>query len=55
MREKHLDSPAPDRPIMHAPWPGPMYWDWRCRICSEPVIDHAPWWLRIWHKLTAST
>lgn len=24
----------------HAPKPGPMYWDWRCLRCSEPVADH---------------
>ena len=36
---------------MHAPKPGPLYWDWRCLVCGEPVADHAPWWKRIFSKL----
>lgn len=33
----------------HNAQPGPMYWDWRCLVCSEPVSDrtvHRPWWKR---------
>lgn len=25
----------------HAPWPGPSYWAFRCRVCGEYVSDHA--------------
>lgn len=25
----------------HAPWPGPMAWDFRCLVCSEDVDQHA--------------
>lgn len=27
----------------HRPWPGPGYWDFRCLICSERVVDHSLW------------
>jgi hypothetical protein len=36
-----------DRDIMHQPEPGPIYWDWRCLRCGEPVSKHAPWWRRL--------
>jgi hypothetical protein len=32
--------------IRHKPRPGPLYWDWRCLECGEPVKDHEPWWQR---------
>lgn len=50
--------PAPSSkavPIMHKPAPGPMYWDFRCLICSEPVRDHAPFWRRVLHRLTGGS
>lgn len=32
-------SAKPD--LWHTPHPGPWpSWDWRCRVCSEPVDDH---------------
>jgi hypothetical protein len=24
----------------HKPVPGPQYWEWRCRVCDKPVVDH---------------
>lgn len=34
------EDPRDTRDLRHAPWPGPLHWDWRCRVCDEPVADH---------------
>jgi hypothetical protein len=26
--------------IMHLAKPGPLYWDFRCLVCGEPVKHH---------------
>ena len=34
----------------HRAIPGPLYWDFRCLVCSENVSDHSFWrWL--WRKV----
>lgn len=49
---KHKQSEAaPVRTIAHLPVPGPLYWDWKCRICSEPVDQHLHWWQLLWRRL----
>ena len=30
----------------HAPQPGPLYWDFRCLRCPQPVARHAGWFAR---------
>lgn len=35
----------------HAPRRGPLYWDYRCLRCGEPVANHAPWWTLLLRKL----
>lgn len=45
-------QPPPD--LWHQPIPGPLYWDWRCTVCSEPVSDHPSWWQR-WRRRRGST
>lgn len=42
---RQLGQSGPD--LWHAPKPGPLYWDWRCLRCSEPVADHPSWWARL--------
>jgi hypothetical protein len=47
MADGRLHSDPPIQVIYdHAPQPGPMYWDWRCLTCSEPVGQHAGWLAR---------
>ncbi|QNJ59336.1 hypothetical protein SEA_MRMIYAGI_116 [Mycobacterium phage MrMiyagi] len=41
----------------HAPVPGPLYWDFKCRMCSQRVDLHANvfqrilWRIRQWRKV----
>lgn len=26
--------------LWHTPRPGPLHWDWRCLVCSDPIAAH---------------
>lgn len=28
------------------PRPGPLYWDWRCLNCDQPITAHENWLTR---------
>jgi hypothetical protein len=38
--------------IMHAAWPGPMYWDFKCLLCDGLVRNHANIIERLLWRLT---
>lgn len=34
----------------HAARPGPLYWDFKCTVCSGEVRLHAPFYVRWWRR-----
>jgi hypothetical protein len=40
-----------DIDLWHRPQPGPLYWDFRCMRCGQPVKDHPCFLARLWRRV----
>jgi hypothetical protein len=38
----------------HIAQPGPVYWDWLCLVCSEPVDAHVSAIRQVWRRICES-